>query len=409
MSTSASNKHAKGGRGADLLLIMVNNPVYIVVVLLVIEAVILMLADRPIGKKLFRFLPSMFWIYFLPMLAATVGILPESSRFYTPISRWVLPAALILLMLSADIGGILRLGPKALGMMAAGVAGIAVGAPVVTLLYRAWLPEEAWKGIGALSASWIGGSANMIAVREAIGTPKTVFGSIVIVDTIIPYVWMGLLITLSVYQAAFDRWNKSDIKLLDKLSTRAAVYGAKSKSKITIPSILFIIALCAIGTWAVVFPTIYLPRNRSMINPAAWTIILATLLGIGLSFTPARKLESRGSNSIGFALLYFVLASIGAQTNFSKVSSVPILLLAGITWIAIHALFLLIAARLLKAPMALAAAASQASIGGPASAPVVAAIYHSELASVGLLLAVLGNILGTFLGLCISRMCYWVW
>jgi uncharacterized membrane protein len=108
-------------------------------------------------------------------------------------------------------------------------------------------------------------------------------------------------------------------------------------------------------------------------------------------------------------MLYFVLASIGAKTNLSHIRSVPILLAAGATWIVIHAIFLLIAARLLRAPLALAASASQASIGGPASGPVVAGIYHPKLAPVGLLLAVLGNILGTFLGLFASRLCQWVW
>jgi uncharacterized membrane protein len=170
-----------------------------------------------------------------------------------------------------------------------------------------------------------------------------------------------------------------------------------------------IAALAISGSFAAVYLGGCLPAIQNIISPTAWTIILATGMGILLSFTPARKLESRGSNTFGFGLLYFVLASIGAQTNFSEFSKVPVLLAAGITWIAIHALFLLIAARVLKVPIALAAAASQASIGGPASAPVVAGIYHPKLAAVGLLLAVLGNILGTFLGLLASHLCRWVW
>jgi uncharacterized membrane protein len=388
---------------------MINNPVYIVVVLLVIEAAILALADKPVGKKLFRFLPSMFWIYFLPMLANTIGILPAENAFYGVITKWVLPAALAVLLLSADIRGILRLGPIALGMMAASVTGVMTGAVAVVMIYRQWLMPEAWKGIGALSASWIGGSANMIAVREATGTPDSVFLPIVIVDTIIPYFWMGLLIAASVYQHSFDRWNKSDARLLDDLADRAAAEGFRIKSRMTIASIILIAALSIGSSFIAVRLSLWLPTIKNVINANAWAIIIATLLGVGLSFTPARKLESRGSNTIGFALLYFVLASIGAKTNLSHIREVPILLAAGVTWIAIHALFLLVAARLLKAPMALVAAASQASIGGPASAPVVAAMYHPELASVGLLLAVLGNILGTFLGLLVSRLCYWVW
>jgi uncharacterized membrane protein len=386
---------------------MVNSPIYIIIVLLLIEAAILSLAQMAVGKKLFRFLPSMFWIYFLPMLANTAGILPAESAFYSEITRWVLPAALVILLLSADIGGILRLGPTALGMMAAGVAGIVVGAPVVTWLYRAWLPPEAWKGIGALSASWIGGSANMIAVKEAIGTPDSVFLPAVIVDTIIPYFWMGLLIAASAYQASFDRWNKSDTRLLDELASRTA--KNQTKHRWTIAGVCLIVILAIAGSLATVRISQFLPTVKNGFSATAWAIILATLLGVVLSFTPARKLESRGSNTIGFAMLYFVLASIGAKTSLSHIQAVPILLAAGATWIIIHAAFLLTAARLLRAPLALAAAASQACVGGPASAPVVAGIYRPELAPVGLLLAVLGNILGTFVGLLVSHLCYWVW
>lgn len=386
---------------------MNSHPVYIITVLLVIESIILILAQAPVGRKWFKFLPSMFWIYFLPMLANTAGILPAESTLYTEITRWVLPAALIVLLLSADIRGILCLGPTALGMMAAGVAGIVLGAPIVTLLYRSWLPPEAWKGIGALSASWIGGSANMIAVREAIGTPDSVFLPTVIVDTIIPYFWMGLLIAASAYQASFDRWNKSNLRLLDDLTARTATNHTKHKW--TTPGVCLIAVLAIGGSFVAVRIGVFLPTVKNGFGATAWVVILATLLGVILSFTPARKLESRGSNIIGFAMLYFVLASIGAKTNLSHIRSVPILLAAGATWIVIHATFLLIAARLLRAPLALAASASQASIGGPASAPVVAGIYRPELAPVGLLLAVLGNILGTFLGLCASQMCQWVW
>jgi uncharacterized membrane protein len=58
--------------------------------------------------------------------------------------------------------------------------------------------------------------------------------------------------------------------------------------------------------------------------------------------------------------------------------------------------------------MSLLAAASQANIGGPASAPVVAGIYQPGLAPVGLLLAVLGNIMGTYAGLACAAVCAWI-
>jgi uncharacterized membrane protein len=45
------------------------------------------------------------------------------------------------------------------------------------------------------------------------------------------------------------------------------------------------------------------------------------------------------------------------------------------------------------------AVGSQANVGGAASAPVVAAAFHPALATVGVLLAVLGYVLGTYVGI----------
>ena len=388
---------------------MTRNPVYIICVLVCIEAVILRIDASPIGKKMFRFFPSMFWIYFIPMLANTVGILPDESSVYGTLTRWVLPGSLVVLLLSADIRGILKLGPTALGVMAASVGGIMIGAPVVMLIYRHWLPADAWQAVGALSGSWIGGSANMVAVKEGIGTPDDMFKLLIITDTIIPYAWMGLLIALSAHQGKFDRWNKSNTKLLDDLVIHAKNNSNCNIVRHTLAGTAAIAVIAFVGAGLAVWASGVLPSVKNVVNPVAWSVIIATIIGISLSFSPARRLESRGSNRIGFFLLYLVLASIGAKTNLSFMGNLPIFLIAGATWMLIHAACLLLATRIFRAPMALAAAASQSSIGGPASGPVIAGIYHPDLAPVGLLLAVLGNISGTFLGLTTAQVCHWLW
>ena len=383
---------------------MSDNPIYILAVLMLIEGGILYFSQRPSAAKFFRYLPSMFWIYFLPMMANTVGIIPKESEVYGNITKLCLPASLVLLLLSVDIRAILRLGRTALAMMGAGVLGIMVGGPVVVLIYKHWLPPDAWKAIGALSASWIGGSANMIAVKEATNTPDSVFLPAVIVDTIIPYAWMGILIALSAVQGRFDRWNKSDMALIETLQVRTTVASAVGGGR-SIGKIIAMIGVGLGGTIVSLYIAGWMPVVNNLVNTMTWTIIIATVLGIGLSFTPVRSLESAGTSKLGFAVLFFVLASIGARASMSHIAASPILLLAGVTWVGIHAVFLIIAARPLHSPMSLAASASQAAIGGPASAPVVAGIYNPQLAPVGLLLAVLGNIVGTFLGLCCSYLC----
>jgi uncharacterized membrane protein len=386
---------------------MSSNPLYILAILFFIEGCILYFSSHRATEKFFKYLPSMFWIYSLPMLAGTAHIIPNESPVYDIITKWCLPASLVLLLLSVDIKAILHLGKTALAMMAIGAVGIMLGAPAVVLMYKHWLPEQAWMGIGALSASWIGGSANMIAVSAATNKPNSIFFLAVIVDTIVPYLWMAMLVAMSPYQGRFDCWNKSNVKLLDELHAHTAVAGTQVKSKMISPRhIVMMLVIAAAGSVVSVLFAQLLPAVKGLINARAWIIILATFIGIALSFTPLRRLESHGSSKLGFAMLYFVLASIGATANLANLAAAPVLLLAGITWIIIHGVFLVIGARLLRSPMALVAAASQACVGGTASAPAVAERYQPQLAPVGLLLAVLGNIIGTFLGLCTSHLCH---
>jgi uncharacterized membrane protein len=49
------------------------------------------------------------------------------------------------------------------------------------------------------------------------------------------------------------------------------------------------------------------------------------------------------------------------------------------------------------------AVASLANIGGVASAPILAAAYHKSLVSVGVFMAIMGYLIGTFGGLFIGN------
>ena len=82
----------------------------------------------------------------------------------------------------------------------------------------------------------------------------------------------------------------------------------------------------------------------------------------------------------------------------------PVYLLAGVVWIAIHVAILLVAARLVRAPLFFVATGSMANIGGAASATVVAGVYHRAMAPIGLLMAVAGYILGVYA----AMVCAWL-
>ena len=98
------------------------------------------------------------------------GILPDESALYRALARYLLPASLVLMLLSADIRAVARLGRTA----AAGDGGRrgrhrARRAWPRTSLFRPGCPPDAWKAMGALTGTWIGGSANLLAVGTTLG------------------------------------------------------------------------------------------------------------------------------------------------------------------------------------------------------------------------------------------------
>ena len=380
---------------------MIHNPIFLILVLLAVEAGILFLAGNPRTKFLFRFLPSMFWIYFLPMLLSTFGIIDGKSTVYPQITKCLLPAALFLLLLKVDMKAISRLGPTALIMFFAGSFGIVLGIIVSFMFFKPLVGAPFWSGFACLSASWTGGSANMIAVKEAINTPDNVFLPMVIVDTILPYTWVGILIALAPRQKYFDAWNNSDRRILDDLANKASVIARSTTTKQSFNPLksIYIVAI-AFGLGRLCqWVSVYLPTGKNILSPYAWSIILVTTLAIICSNTALGRIKDTGANQWGKWILYFVLTSIGARASLNNVGQAGILIAAGLVVISIHVGVMLVTARMVRAPLFLAATASLSNIAGLVSAPVVAEVYQPGLASVGLLLAILGHSLGAYIGI----------
>ena len=387
---------------------MIKNPFILIGLLFTIEFVILYLANHPQFKKYFNFLPSMFWIYFLPMLASSVGFIDAKSAVYGQALNYVLPASLFLILVCVDLKMILRLGTTALFTFFIGSFGIMLGTVVVFFIFKRWIGPEFAPGFAALSASWTGGSANMIAVKEALSTPDAVFAPMVIVDTIVPYVWMGLLIMFSASQGKFDRWNKTDRRILDDINQRVAPALSSKQGKLRLIPVILLIVLGSGVSLAVKALAGYLPVIKGVIAASSWPIILVSTLALICSLTPLRKLENFSSQRVGYYLLYFVLTTIGAKASIQHLGTSFILIIAGFLIVTIHAVILLTATRLMRIPLFLSAASSQANIGGVASAPVVAEIYQPGFSAIGLLMAILGNIVGTYLGIITGQICSFV-
>jgi uncharacterized membrane protein len=384
---------------------MIHNPFQLILVLLAVETGVLVLAANPRTKHLFAFMPSMFWIYFLPMLLSTCGLIDAKNPLFQQITKCLLPPALFLLLLDVDIKAISRLGPSALVMFFAGSFGMVLGMIISFLVFKPFVGDQFWGGFGALSASWTGGSANMIAVKEALNVPDAVFFPMVIVDTIVPYVWVGVLVALASRQKIFDDFNGSDRSILDDLVIRTRHLAAQTKLPVLPVKAVMMIGLALLTGYLCRAASVHLPMGKNVLSPYAWTVILVTTAAIVSSSTVQRLIPRSGSHQSGKWILYFVLTSIGARASLVNASQVGVLLAAGLMVLFIHVLVLLAAARLTRAPLFLVATASLSNMAGLVSAPVVAEVYQPGFACVGLLLAILGHSLGAYIGIATGQVC----
>ncbi len=345
--------------------------------------------------RILRRIPVPFWCYFLPMLASAAGWIPRSHPAYPLLSEQLLPICLVFLLLGTDLASMAALGRKALLVMLAGSAGTVIGALVSFSLYRAWLPAGAWGAVGALSASWIGGSANLLAIKEALQVPDSLIGPIVVVDAAVAYSWMALLIASAGLQEKWV-WRGVMPETDEETARRTSHESGASRSA---RNLALGIGLGLAVSWAAQSLAQRLPPVGRVITAPTWTVLLVTTFALLLSGTAARTLGQGALPRLGTLALYVLLASIGARADLTAVTAAPVFLALGVTWIAIHGAVLLLAGCLLRAPLGLIATASQANIGGTISAPIVGATFSPRLATAGLLMAIFGNILGTYLGL----------
>jgi len=364
----------------------------------------------PFWKKFFTWIPALLLCYFVPALYNTVGLIDgEGSQLYWLASRVFLPAALVLLTMSVDLPGVLKLGPKLLFVFCMGTVGVVLGAVIAFQLMEWFWPAavtgDTWKGMAALSGSWIGGGANMVAIREIYGVDATLFGQFAVVDVALASLLMATLLFLANRQESIDRRSGADTRALDEMKERIAAYEAANARIPTLTDLMMIIGWAfgivavahAVSAPAAAWFKANAPWSSqfSLDAPFVWIVVLSTLGGLILSFTRVRRLENAGASRVGTVFLYFLIACIGMQMDFMKLANRPELLLIGTIWMSVHVATIWYAARLVKAPLFYFGVGSMGNIGAAASAPVIAAAFHPTLAPVGVLLGTVGYATGT--------------
>jgi uncharacterized membrane protein len=380
---------------------LISSPLGVIAVLAFVAAFFFAI-EQSTQAKLFQYLPPLLFIYATPVFLNNFGVIPSSSPVYSGLGAYVLPAFIVLMLIKVNVPAVVRVMGKGVLVMLMGTAGVMVGAVVAYGIVHSWLSEDAWKGYGALAGSWIGGTANMAATAEMLGTSEEQFGLAVIADNVIYVVWLPLLLMSRDFAERFNRWARVPPERIEAMDAAAELHVEDDHAP-TMPQYLFLIAIVLSVTWigtslapgisgAIADNT---PALSGVFGESTVRILLVTTIALVLSATPVSKLPN--STAMGTALIYVFVAGMGARASVAGLAEAPMFVAGAFIWIAIHGLFCLAGAWLFRVDVHSVAIASAANIGAAASAPIVAAHHRPNLVPASILMALLGYAMGNYL------------
>ncbi|MFK5937763.1 MAG: DUF819 family protein [Sulfurimonas sp.] len=369
---------------------MITSPMgYLLILALVVT--IFHLLESKMQFKLFKYIPAVVMIYAFSMLLASMNVFAsnaEINAIYKLTKTNLLPAMLFLMLLQVDFRHFFKLGKSLL--IAYVLAVLSIAFAFIFVAYFFGFNADMSAAFGALAGSWMGGTANMIAVGSALHVSEDAFAYALVVDSVNYTIWVMFLLFLVPFSSIFNKFTKSSENLayLGDIGCACSM-GAKRYW-------LLIALSLAVSLLSQMIATKFV-----LLNATTSIVLLASLFGILGSFTRLKNLN--GSSEVSTTMLYIIIALIGSKAVINNFSGLGLYVLAGFTILVIHAIIMVLGAKIFKLDLFSVAVASLSNIGGVASAPILAATYNKSLVSVGVLMAIMGYLIGTFGGLLVGN------
>ncbi len=379
---------------------MITTPFAYITILIFIASILVYVEEKS-RAKLFEYLPAIVILYFTVMSLSTLELWSKTDEIngaYRAFKSNLLPAMIFLMLLQSDIRKIFKLGKKILLTFFLASFSISLGFIIMFATLHNSFEPEAWKTFGALSGSWMGGTGNMVAIQSSLGLESNKMGNVLLIDSIDYAIWVMTLLALVPFAKRFNNWTKADKTILEKLESK--LDGESEKKSINFPSLFMLLGLALMVSVVAQSLAPLLPTT-SFLTETTWIVIFATLAGIIAGTTPISKESS--AQPLANIMLYLIVALIASRADFKELTNAPTYIMAGFMIIAIHATIMVIFAKLFKLDLFSLGVASLANIGGVASAPILAGAYNKALIPIGVLMAMMGYIVGTFMGLGVSK------
>jgi uncharacterized membrane protein len=315
----------------------------------------------------------------------------------------LIPAMLFLMSLRFNLVVIRKLGVRMIALCLASTLSIMIAFVIVHELMSGFLGDETPLTFATMSAGWTGGTQNFVAVKEALSVTDSAMTYTLLMGALCYSVWLVIIIALKPFREQFDRFLRPDDSGLNEVLAKLDEVG--TTGTLDTRALLLMLGLSLVIASLATHAGFAL-ANTGYLNPMIWTIIVASALG--MLAAPTQLGRAAGSEEVSGIMLYVIVALIGAEVSLGAIMQAPMYILSGFMILAIHAILLLLMAKLLRMNFHLVGIASIANIGSAPSAAVVGAAYGRNLVPLAVMMALIGSILGSFVGLTVSEILLWL-
>ena len=397
---------------------MISDPFAVLVVLAAVVYVSIQL-DRNV--KVFRALGSVLVAILLAMALSNAGLLPDRSPTYDFLSSTGVSVAIVLILLTVDLRSVFSAGPQMLVAFLIGAVGTALGASSAALVLSGDVGPETYKLAGQYTGTYTGGGVNFAALGDYFETSSDMFSAAVAADVAITAIWLIACLSIPILLSRRDgdgsrvesdpeelapavagELTDSGAALESDLEDAGAAVGVSGISADLKESLYSTVKAVSLSeTAALVTLAVGLVWLAGVLA-AAWPVpevLLLTTLVLLVAQVPAVK-ELSGSAMWGNYLLHLFLAANGAQSVIANIFAIgPAVFYFAVATVAVHGIVIFGIGRLAGIDAPTLAVASQANIGGPASAMALAgARGYSRLLLPGIAVGLLGYAIGNYSG-----------
>ena len=356
--------------------------------------------------KIFDYVPPLVWIYVLNMIFCTLGLFKSEAcdAAYSGLKNNLLYAMIFVMLLRCDFRKLAKLGGRMIAIFLGGSLTLAIGFIIFFPILKNALGggETTWGATAALYASWVGGSANMAAMQEALPVDPGAYACALALDTVCYSLWIALLLAAVKIAPKWDKATKADTSKLEAVADAANKEVAAEKKSASVTDWVFLIGLAFIVS--ALSQKVGVAMNNglkaiglSMFDKGTCTTLFVTVLGLVCAMTPLGKLPA--VEELSGILLYAVVSLLASQAPLNALIEAPAWVLFGVLILVVHTVLMFLLSKLFHWDLCMVSTASVANIGGAASAPIIATAYNANYAGIGVLMGVLGAAIGNFFGL----------